>query len=352
MGPEALWRWQHSGGAAQRLSLERADFGDIEGWAEDRHCAALACYLKSVHVAAQPLPIPRSASLPALLAGSSKARSFFEENFAAFRIRAEQGLLTSYFEPVLQGSRTRSSRFSIPVYRRPPDLAQLPQGHPLAEAGLTAARKLQPVMTLIRRGPKSKPGRFRAEASKSSTSPTPSTPSSCTSRVRAASHSRTVRRRGSPSTGRTAIPMRRSRGFSSSGATSSPGMQNLDGMIAWLRAQPDSAATLNENRSYIFFRELEPAGGGPIGSLGAGLSPGRSLAADPLYHAPGMPIWVAAPQLTFEGQPFRRLAIAQDTGSAIRGPQRGDIFAGSGAEAGGVAGRVRHACEFIVLQPR
>ena len=90
----------------------------------------------------------------------------------------------------------------------------------------------------------------------------------------------------------------------------------------------------------------------PRGSSGVELRAGRSLAAGPLYQAPGMPIWVVAPGLTFEGGPFRRFLIAQDTGPAIVGPQRGDVFAGMGEDAGRVAGRIRHVCEFIVLRPK
>ncbi len=127
---------------------------------------------------------------------------------------------------------------------------------------------------------------------------------------------------------------------------------DLEGMLAWLRAQPDPQLFLNENKSFIFFKEMELTATAPRGSSGAELRPGRSLAADPLYHAPGSPVWVVAPELDFEGTPLRRLLVAQDTGSAIVGPQRGDIFAGMGAEARRIAGRVRHRCEFIVLRPR
>ncbi len=127
---------------------------------------------------------------------------------------------------------------------------------------------------------------------------------------------------------------------------------DLEGMVAWLRAHSNPATLMHENQSYIFFRELDPSEPGPKGSLGAELFPGRSLAADPLYHKPGMPIWVNAPSLIYEGQSFQRLVIAQDTGSAIKGCQRGDIFAGIGAEAQLIAGRIRHTCEFIMMQPR
>jgi membrane-bound lytic murein transglycosylase A len=127
---------------------------------------------------------------------------------------------------------------------------------------------------------------------------------------------------------------------------------DLDGTVAWLRAQPEPQHLLNENKSYIFFKELEAQEAGPMGSMGVTLHGGRSLAVDPWCHGLGTPIWVAAPDLSFDGQPLARLLVAQDTGSAIVGPQRGDIFAGMGAEAGCIAGRIRHRCEFIILRPR
>jgi membrane-bound lytic murein transglycosylase A len=328
------------------------DYASIAGWSEDNPCEALACYLRSAELAAHPMPMPPGASLPALLADGAKARAFFEEAFAPFRVLAEPGLLTSYFEPVLRGSRKPTPRFRIPVYRRPPDLEPLPDGHPLAATGLTAGRRT--------------PGGFE---------PYP---------ARAGIEAGALQGQGLEllylddaldafimhvqGSGRIEFEDGTSARLSFDGKNGRPYTSvakrliergdlkredaDLAGMIAWLRAEPDPAATLNENASYIFFRELDPCEGGPLGSMGAGLTKGRSLAADPLYHALGMPIWVAAPRLMFEGQPFRRLAIAQDTGSAIRGPQRGDIFAGSGAEAGRAAGQIRHECEFIVLQPR
>jgi membrane-bound lytic murein transglycosylase A len=127
---------------------------------------------------------------------------------------------------------------------------------------------------------------------------------------------------------------------------------HLDGTVEWLRVHPERQALLHENKSYIFFKELEPSETGPKGSMGAPLQAGRSLAADPLYHGLGMPVWVAAPEVVIEGGPLQRLLVVQDTGSAITGPQRGDIFVGSGAKAGRIAGRIRHSCELIVLRPR
>ena len=109
------------------------------------------------------------------------------------------------------------------------------------------------------------------------------------------------------------------------------------------------------NRSFIFFREasVEDPALGPVAAAKVPLVPGRSLAVDRLLHTFGTPFYIHAPTLTaFGGRGFRRLMIAQDTGSAIVGPARGDLFAGSGDAAGEVAGGVRHAADFYALLPR
>ena len=91
----------------------------------------------------------------------------------------------------------------------------------------------------------------------------------------------------------------------------------------------------------------------PLGGEGVPLTPGRSLAVDAAYHRLGLPVFVTAPELADEtGKPFQRLMIAQDVGSAIRGPERGDIFFGTGAAAGAIAGTTAHPAQFFVLLPK
>jgi membrane-bound lytic murein transglycosylase A len=123
----------------------------------------------------------------------------------------------------------------------------------------------------------------------------------------------------------------------------------------YLRADPARGlAVMQRNASFVFFRALTDAdGAGPLGVDGIALTEGRSLAVDAGVHAIGAPIYVVAPELThISGAPFQRLMIAQDVGSAIRGPERGDIFAGSGDAAGRVAGITKHSGRFFVLLPR
>jgi membrane-bound lytic murein transglycosylase A len=349
----ALWRWQHGKARTAALSVERIEFADIEGWLEDDHSVALACYMRSVDLAAQPLPKPNTAaSLPTLLADRSKARGFFETAFAPFRILAEPGLLTSYFEPVLRGSRTPSARFRIPVYRRPPDLEPLPERHPLAAIGLTAARQTRAGFAPYPERAEIEAGAIRGQGLELIY-----LDDAIDAFIMHVQGSGRIEFEDGAATrltfdGKNGHPYRSIARLLIERGELSAEEADLDGMIAWLRAKPERCAVLNENKSYIFFRELETLAEGPRGSLGAELFAGRSLAVDPLYHTLGMPIWVDAPRVMFEGRSLRRLGVAQDTGSAIRGPLRADIFAGSGKRAGDAAGKVRHSCEFILLRPR
>ncbi len=134
---------------------------------------------------------------------------------------------------------------------------------------------------------------------------------------------------------------------------------SMQSIRAWLAAHPEDASRVMEtNASYIFFRPIDVSDPalGPLGSQGVPLAPERSLAIDPRYHAFGMPIWVEtkAPTSSSVDDPavFRRLMIAQDTGGAIRGVVRGDLFFGHGEEAANRAGRMNSPGRFYVLLPR
>lgn len=132
---------------------------------------------------------------------------------------------------------------------------------------------------------------------------------------------------------------------------------SLERLMGWLRTDPARGRALMErNRSYVFFA-LEPMADpkrGPIGGAGVPLTAGRSLAIDRAIWPYGLPVWISVSPLMPEGPraSLDRLMIAQDTGSAIVGPARGDFFMGSGPEAGTRAGLVRDSMRFIVLLPR
>jgi membrane-bound lytic murein transglycosylase A len=132
---------------------------------------------------------------------------------------------------------------------------------------------------------------------------------------------------------------------------------SMQSIRAWLAQNPAKVdEILWHNRSYIFFRDADVSDDrlGPIAAAKVPLIAGRSLAVDRLIHTFGFPFFVHSPTLTHldEGAPFSRLMLALDTGSAIVGPSRGDIFTGSGYEAGELAGTVRNAADFYILIPK
>ena len=131
---------------------------------------------------------------------------------------------------------------------------------------------------------------------------------------------------------------------------------SMGALKRWLKADPERAKqVLWQNASYVFFRELKgPEANGPLGAMNAQLTPGRSLAVDTSHHALGLPIYVSGEGMTHvdKAGAFNRLMIAQDVGSAIKGPERGDIYFGSGDAAGRLAGVTKHAGQFIVLLPK
>ena len=117
-----------------------------------------------------------------------------------------------------------------------------------------------------------------------------------------------------------------------------------------------ATGVLQQNKSFVFFRELVGAeAGSPVGVEEIPLTPGRSLAVDTGFHAIGSPVYVVSPTLTHATGPngtdrgFHRLMVAQDVGSAIRGPERGDLYFGTGEEAGRLAGNTKHPGTFYVL---
>jgi membrane-bound lytic murein transglycosylase A len=132
---------------------------------------------------------------------------------------------------------------------------------------------------------------------------------------------------------------------------------SLAGLKAWLRRDSGRGLdVMRRNRSFIFFRLVEDFDPnlGPMAGAGVALTPLRSIAVDRAVWAYGLPFWIDAelPWVDETRRPFRRLMIAQDTGSAIVGAARADLFFGSGDAAGARAGAIRHPAEFVVLLPQ
>ena len=130
---------------------------------------------------------------------------------------------------------------------------------------------------------------------------------------------------------------------------------SMQGIKAWAAANPRKLReALDTNPSYVFFREMPDGGGangGPVGTLGAPLTAGYSIAVDPRHVPLGAPVFLAT-TWPLSTQPMERLVAAQDTGGAIRGAARADFYWGSGSEAGVLAGRMRQQGRLWLLWPR
>ncbi len=350
----ALWRWQHPGNPDEIVThrcFAPVGFDLLPGWQDDDHAEALRAFL---NFRGQDPCLNRLLDIAAAWTGP--ARSFFETWFRPYRIGHEPGgLLTGYFEPELAASLHTAPGYPFPVYRLPDDLELMaePQAGLPAGAQLTAHRRigdrLEPYFTRAEIEAGALAGRGLEIAW-----------------VRDAVELYIMHVQGSGvlvcKEGRIRVTFAGKNGH----AYTSIGKRlietghldaaaaSLDKVVAWLRANPaEGKALMHENKSYIFFEFLtgEDAVRGPRGSFGASLVPGRSMAVDPRIHRPGLPIWVDAPGLDAGGFRFPRLMLAHDTGSAIRGAERGDVFFGTGADAGQAAGSLKHPCRFFALLP-
>jgi membrane-bound lytic murein transglycosylase A len=288
---------------------------------------------------------------------AAQARAFFERHFQPHRVvhDALEGLFTGYYEPVLEGSRTKEGRFQTPLLKRPPDLVTVvPETRGAAAGSLTHARRTAAGLV---------PFATRAEIEAGAL----------------AGQSLELLYLADPvdkfflqvqGSGRIRLPdgsfVRVQYDGKNGHPYSSIGRYLIDkGLLAadklslgaigrWLKADVDRARhVMNQNASYVFFREMPATAEGPLGAIEVPLIAGRSLAIDPGVHRLGSPIYVSVPTLKPPGytRAFNRLMVAHDVGSAIRGPERGDIYFGSGTEAGRLAGVTKHAGRFFVLLP-
>ncbi|MCZ8316562.1 MltA domain-containing protein [Phreatobacter sp.] len=356
---------------------EAARFADLPGWAEDRQDLALKAFRISCRtiLAASGPPrtapriwqavreiCPRAMALPDPVTAAA-ARAFFEAEFRPVRIarfgeRTEaDGFLTGYYEPEVLAARERSDAFPAPFHAKPEDLVSARGGAgfdarsgagrwvngrflpyfdrgeieegALAGRGLEIAYARDPVDVMFTQIQGSARLRF---------------PDGSTLRIGYAAHN-----------GHRYVPVGRvmiERGIANREQMS------MDFIRAWMADNPEPARDVRrQNRSYVFFRvksELS-AEDGPIGAQGVPVTDWRTIAVDRNVHAYGTPVFIEGLMPTGigeTGEPFRRLMVMQDTGSAIVGPARGDLYLGTGPEAGSVAGRIRHRANWFVLLPK
>jgi membrane-bound lytic murein transglycosylase A len=354
--------------------LEPTSWAALDGWNTDDHIASFSAFMKSCAPflatrephSERPIQVAlwhicRSAAR--LRAQSSpEAQAFFEENFTPVsiaRLGESNGLLTGYYEPVVEGSRFPTPEFHVPLYRRPADL--LVDGHPVGRGEVpnravinrrndkdelvpyydraaieNGALDGQHLEICWLRDP------FEALAIQIQGSAQVRLEDGTILRVNYDAHN------GHPyaAVGRILIEQ----------YGVSPEGMSMERIRQWMLANPDLADKVRQsNRSFVFFRITglsdERAA---VGAQGVPLSPGRSIAVDKV-HVYGTPFFIAA-ELPIDGDRadtrFRRLMIAQDTGSAIIGPARADLFWGAGDTAGRIAGRIRQRGQFVMLLPR
>jgi membrane-bound lytic murein transglycosylase A len=348
------------------FSLEPAALTALPGFGDDASGEALAVWRKSCG------RIPFAPNLPELRPeawkkacaaanGARSAADFFTGHFRAFRVvpdQAPDSFFTGYYQPEIPGALTPTREFSTPAYARPADLVTTSQ-----LAGLTSARRgaggaLEPYpdRAAIEDGAlegtgakklvylRDKADLFLAQVQGSA-------------RVRLPDgrvfHLSFAARNGQPYTAIARILVQR--------GAATPEQMTMPLLIAWLRDHglkkgEEGDALLRQNRSFVFFegRFDKDAAAQPQGASGAALTPLRSIAVDKAIWPYGLPFFIDA-ALPWRGEapePFQRVMIAQDTGSAIVGPGRADIYFGLGDKAGARAGALRHHGQLYLLLPR
>jgi membrane-bound lytic murein transglycosylase A len=356
------------------VKLEPIGFSDIAGWSDDDHDEALVAFIRSCEEISQAgrgfarhaalagdrsdwLDVCKKAIALANGTSSGAARQFFESHFSPFLVddaERPQGLITGYFEPEVPGDLHPHGEFSVPLYAKPPDLVafgpetekrldlrygRLHRGQPHAyftrreiEEGALAGRGLELVWL------KSWADAFFMQVQGSGRV---RLPNGKILRLAYAAKS------GLPYTGIGGLLVDRGEIGRSE--------MSMQAIRRWMNEHPEKARALMwENRSYVFFRIVSLADPelGPPGAQQVQLTPLRSLAVDRSVWALGTPVWIDTELPPIAGAvPIRRLAIAQDTGSAIKGAARADLFFGSGSEAAERAGHMKSKGRLFALLP-
>lgn len=363
------------------LTLKRADYAALEGWAAGDVRPAFAAFATSckkivarkdddkfggadVYGTVKDWRPACSAALKTKPGDDAAARKFFETWFEpaiAANRKEEVGLFTGYYEPELKGSRKRTAKFKTPLYGRPGDLIQVDLGafRPALKGERIAGRvdggKLVPYLTrgdIVASGLK---GKSEIIAYVDDATAAFFLQVQGSGRLRFAD-GKVVRvaydgQNGHPYTAIGRVLVDR-------GEIKRENL-SMQAIRDWLAAHPKQAdSVMNTNPSYVFFKEqpLDDPTLGADGAQGVPLTPEASLAVDLRFHGLGAPMWIdanaPADATDAADVPFHRLVVAQDTGGAIRGPVRGDVYWGANARAESIAGRMAHKGKLFVLLPK
>ena len=358
--------------AAPRPVFVPGTWADLPGWTTDPVAAAWPAFVIGCRAL---LANPNTQGLwqAPCMAGerldgkdSAAVRVFFQDHFSPYRVTAadgvDKGLVTGYYEPLLAGSRTSTPEFAAPLYGPPDDLLTIdiallyPELKDKRVRGRIEGRKVVPYWPRaeLERNPASLAGKalvyvadpveaFYLEIQGSGRIAL--TDGSVIRLNYADQNGHPYRSIGRVLIDRGELPLERA---------------SMQGISAWARANPEKLrALLDENPSYVFFREVaapEPGSldaliDGPLGTLGVPLLAQRTIAVDPRSIPLGAPVFLAT-TLPLSSTPLTRLTLAQDTGGAIRGTVRADYFWGFGPEAGREAGRMRQDGRMWLLWPK
>jgi len=353
----AGWFWlTRTPSPVQQLTLSRTSFADLPGWRNSDLRAALSAFNRSCAVLAARPPGTamayagtaadwRSPCLAAANTAPRDARAFFERSFVPYVIG--DGLVTGYYEPLLSGSRVPHGRYRTPVYGVPGDLVSVDLGRFRPGwkgehiAGRLEGLRLEPYPTRAEIDARPPPARILFYGDD---------PIAVfflhiqgSGRVRL-DDGTVLRVSYAGQNGQPYTPVGRAlvaRGVPREG-------MSMQVIRAWLRDHPSEAREVMEtDASFVFFDDA-PVGDprlGPVGTEGVALTPRASIAVDNRIHPLGAPFFLA-------GDGFADLFVAQDTGGAIRGPARADVFYGFGAGAEATAGGMKAHPRFYVLLPK
>ena len=340
-------------------ALRQANWAQLPGWRDDDSALAWEPLLTSCRV------LSRQEAWRAACAaaegirnpGREEVRRFFELNFTPFQVTqadgGEEGLITGYYEPLLKGSRKRSARFRYPVFGVPEDLLVIdltdvyPELKGMRLRGRLDGRRVVPYYDReqIEQGRGAVAGKELAWVDdhvelfflQIQGSGRIALDTGETMRVGyAEQNGHPYRSIGRLLVERGELPLERA---------------SMQGIQAWGRANPGKLGELlNQNASFVFFRELPSDLPGPIGALGVPLTARRSVAIDPGFVPLGAPVFIAT-TWPLSSRPLNQLMLAQDTGGAIRGAVRADFFWGFGEDAAREAGRMKQALRMWVLLP-
>ncbi len=329
--------------SSSSAALTPVQFSEIPGWDEDNLSEAWQAWLQSCNSLRKRKAGPVNWVAVCDRANAQKprdAKTFFENNFRAYAVRNQvtgrsDGLVTGYYEPIINGSRTRTDRYSVPLYAYPkawvrakpdpaPTRAELMNSNLLRGSEIAWVEDPVAAASMQIQGS----GKIRLENGQ-------------------------IIRLGFA--GSNDLPFKSSAQWLLDRKEITRAEATMQGISEWAKRNPNKVQEmLNANPRFVFFRELPSAANqdlGPVGALGVPLTPGRSIAIDPRAIPLGAPVFLETTR-PMSNQPIRRLVMAQDTGKAIVGPVRIDYFWGTGDEAGELAGRMKQNGRVWLMLPK